>query len=220
MICKDYNLHAFFFCKLNNFFRSLLPITYSRMYMNDARNKLVLFSITLFYKQIFVAKEWADKDDQDKSRGQVIFSIHYSWSNCTLKAISAFFLKEIKSLSLQKPSFDSAQDDVTLSGVEVWQHWNSLCIKYRSVYKMKLNKMGPLGLEPRTHGLWVRCSNQLSYGPRNDLWSDQVLYFIIIVTSFELNLRPLICKQREGVYQFFVLVSSVLFYSGYSQETN
>ena len=90
----------------------------------------------------------------------------------------------------------------------------------RNVYKMKLNKMGPLGLEPRTHGLWVRCSNQLSYGPRNDLWSDQVLYFIIMVTSFELNLRPLICKQREGVYQFSVLVSSVLFHSGYSQETN
>ena len=35
-----------------------------------------------------------------------------------------------------------------------------------------------------------------------------------------MNLHPLICKQREGVYQFFVLVSSVLFYSGYSQETN
>lgn len=26
--------------------------------------------------------------------------------------------------------------------------------------------MGPLGLEPRTNGLKVRCSNQLSYGPR------------------------------------------------------
>ena len=25
--------------------------------------------------------------------------------------------------------------------------------------------MGPLGLEPRTNGLKVRCSNQLSYGP-------------------------------------------------------
>lgn len=27
------------------------------------------------------------------------------------------------------------------------------------------NLVGPLGLEPRTNGLWVRCSNQLSYGP-------------------------------------------------------
>ena len=26
-------------------------------------------------------------------------------------------------------------------------------------------QMGPLGLEPRTNGLKVRCSNQLSYGP-------------------------------------------------------
>ncbi len=26
--------------------------------------------------------------------------------------------------------------------------------------------VGPLGLEPRTNGLKVRCSNQLSYGPR------------------------------------------------------
>lgn len=26
-------------------------------------------------------------------------------------------------------------------------------------------EVGPLGLEPRTNGLKVRCSNQLSYGP-------------------------------------------------------
>ena len=34
-----------------------------------------------------------------------------------------------------------------------------------SYFKNNLPFMGPAGLEPATRGLWVRCSNQLSYRP-------------------------------------------------------
>ncbi len=56
---------------------------------------------------------------------------HYKLSLSTsapFKEVDRDNLSQVRSLLRQKPSFDSAQDDVTLSGVEVLSTLKFLCI--------------------------------------------------------------------------------------------
>ena len=78
--------------------------------------------------------------------------------------------------------------DVELVTVYAWySSLVGLAIVITEIISLIWKMVGPGGLEPPTNGLWVHCSNQLSYRPLRSDYSITIINVILLTSLLRYN---------------------------------
>ncbi len=86
------------------------------------------------------------------------------WVRDTITLSASGSVLSVSNTIVQVPEPNGMTATAGLAGSGVLLAWMASRRRIRA-FARQVRQMGPLGLEPRTNGLKVRCSNQLSYGP-------------------------------------------------------